>query len=112
MAALVEADPHSADRTSIDGTHDGEKRRERNENVKVLKDLHDSRRKDKLITSSSILIHIYNRCDEMRGKVNGKILHQGKKKTSTRLSDGVIVRQWCKSDCHHHVKESRAFSKT
>ena len=59
--------------------------------MKVLKDPHDSRRKDELITSSSILIHFYNRCDEVRGKVNRKILHQGKKKTSIRLSDGVTV---------------------
>ena len=61
--------------------------------MKVLKDPRDSRRKDKLITSSGVLIHIYNRCDEVRGKVDRKILHQGKKKTSMRLSDGVIVRQ-------------------
>ena len=61
---------------------------------------------------SSVLIHIYDRCDEVRGKVDGRILHQGKKKTSTRLNDGVIVRQWCVSECHHHVKELRAISKT
>ena len=41
----------------------------------------------------------------MRGKVYKKILHQGKKKMSTRLSDGVIVRQRSESECHHHVKE-------
>ena len=63
----------------------------------MLKDLHDSRRKDKLITGSSVLIHIYDRCDEVRGKVNGKILHQRKKKMSTRFSDGVIVKQWCEN---------------
>ena len=55
------------------------------------KDLRDSRRKDELIMGSNILIHIYNRYDEVRGNVNRKILHQRKKK-STRLSDGVIVR--------------------
>ena len=75
------------------------------------KDPHDSRRKDKLITGSGILIHIYDRCDEVRGKVNGKILHQGNKKRSTRVSNGVIVRQRSESECHHHVKESRAFGK-
>ena len=48
--------------------------------MKVLKDPHNSRRKDKFITSGGILIHIYNRCDKVKGKVNGKILHQGKKK--------------------------------
>ena len=72
----------------------------------MLKDLHGSRRKDELIMGSSVLIHIYDRCDELRGKINGKILHQRKKKMSTRLSDGVIVRQWCESECHHYVKES------
>ena len=57
-----------------------------------MKDSRDSRRKDELIMGSSVLIHINNRYDEVRGKVDGKILHQRKKKTSTRLSDGVIVR--------------------
>ena len=99
------------DRTSSNGTYDGEKRRERNENVKVLKDPRDSRRKDKLITGSGILIHIYNRCDEVRGKVNKKILHQGKKKTGTKLSDGVIVRLWNKSEGHHHIQKYWTFCK-
>ena len=79
--------------------------------MKMLKDLHDSQRKDVLIMSTGILIHIYDRCDEVRGKVNGKILHQGNKKSSTRVSNGVIVRQRSESECHHHVKESRAFGK-
>ena len=78
----------------------------------MLKGSCDSQRKDELMTSSGILININNRYDEMRGKINGKILHQRKKKMSTRLSVGVIVRQWCESEYHHHVKESRAFSKT
>jgi len=94
-----------------DGTHNGEKRRERNKNGEVLKDLRDNRRKDELIKGSGILIHIYDRRDKVREKVNGKILHQGKKKTSMRLSDGVIVRQRCKSKCHHHVREPQAFGK-
>ena len=88
----------------------GEKERSRNR--EVLKDPSDSQRKDELITGSSVPIHIYDRCDEVRGKVDGKILHQRKKKTSTRLSDGVIVRQWCESECHHYVTKSRAFCKT
>ena len=78
----------------------------------MLKDPHDSQRKDELITGSSVLIHIYDKCDEVRGKVDGKILHQRKKKMTTRFSDGVIVRQWCESERHHHVKESQAFCKT
>ena len=75
------------------------------------KDPRDNRKRDELITGNGILIHIYDRCDEVRRKVNGKILHQGKKKTSMRVSDGVIVRQRCKSECHYHVKGPRAFGK-
>ena len=44
----------SQDRTNTNGTCCGEKRRERNGNVKVLKDPRDRRRKDKLITSGGI----------------------------------------------------------
>ena len=99
------------DRISANGTHDGEKRRKRNRNGEVLKDPRDSRTKDELIMGSSVLIYIYDRCDEVRDKIDGKILHQGKKKTSTRLSDGVIVKQRSKSKCHHHVKEPKAFGK-
>ena len=78
----------------------------------MVKDPHESRTKDELITNSSVLIHIYDRCDEVRGKVDSKILHQRKKKMSRRLNDGVIVRQWHESECHHHAKQSRAFYKT
>ena len=102
----------SLDRTNADGTYDGVKRRERNRNGEVLKDPCDSQMKDELIMGSNVLIHIYDRYDEVRGKVDGKILHQEKKKMSMRLSDGVIVRQWHESECHHHVNESRAFYKT
>ena len=99
-------------RTSAYGTCDGEERRERNVNVKVLKDPHNSQRKDELITNSGILRHIYDRCDEMKGKVNGEILQKRQKKMRTRLSDRVIVRQQSESECHHYVKEPRAFCKT
>ena len=94
-----------SDRTNADGTHDNEKRRERNGNGEVLKGPHDSQKKDELITNSNNMIDISNRCDEMRGKINDKILHQRKKKTSAWLSDAVMMRQWCESECHHHVKE-------
>ena len=46
------------DWTSTDGTHNGEKKRERNRNEEVLKDLHESWRKNELITSCDIQIHI------------------------------------------------------
>ena len=80
-------------------------------NGEVPNDPHDSQRKDKFIIGSSILIHIYNRCDEVRGKVNRKILHQGKKKMSMRLSGGVIVRPWSESEGHHDVKNFWTFCK-
>ena len=102
----------SQDKTNTNGTCCGEKRRERNGNVKVLKDPRDRRRKDKLITSGGIQIHIQYRCDEVRGKVNGEILQKRQKKTRTRLSNEVIMRQWSESECHHHVKEPQAFGKT
>ena len=81
------------ERTSGDSTHDSDERRENNGNGELLKGQHDSRRKDELIMNSGILIDINKICDEMKGKINGKILHQRKKKTSTQLSDGVTVRQ-------------------
>ena len=76
------------DKTSTYGTHDDKKRKERNGNVKVLKDPRDGRRKDKLITSGGILIHIYDRIydrsDEVKEKVDRKILQKKQKKTSDR----------------------------
>ena len=99
------------DRTNANGTHDGEKRRERNRNGEVLKDPCDSRRKDELITGSSVPIDIYNKCYKVRGKINGKTLHQRQKKMSTRLDDGVIVWQRSKIKSHHHVKKATTFSK-
>ena len=111
MATSIEAGPRSAEQNQRDGTYGSEERRERNGNVKVPKDSRDSRRKDEIIISSGILIHIYDRCDEVRGKVNVEILQKRQKKTSMRLSNGVIVRQWSESECHHHVKEPQAFGK-
>ena len=55
------------------------------------------------------MIDIKDRSDKVTGKVNRRILKEGQKKTSARLSDRVIVRQWSKSECHHHVKESQTF---
>ena len=57
------------------------------------------------------MIDFKDRSDKVRGKVNRRILKEGQKKTSARLSDRVIVRQWSKSECHHHVKESQTFCK-
>ena len=98
-------------KTSVDGTHGGEVRRIQNRNGEVLEDTRDSRRKDELITCNRILIHIKDRCDEMRREVNREVFKKRQKKTSTRLSDRVIVRQWSNSKCHHHINEPRAFAK-
>ena len=50
-----------SDRLLAYGTHDMEERRGRNGDVHVCEDVYDSRRKDKLITCSCVLIAIYNR---------------------------------------------------
>ena len=39
------------------------------------------------------------------------MLKKGKQKSSTRLYDRVIVRKRVKNKIHHHVHESRTFSK-
>ena len=57
-----------------------------------MKDLRDSRRKDKLIAGYRILIHIEDKYDEVRREVNREILKKRQKKVSTRLNDRVIVR--------------------
>ena len=94
-----------------DGTHNGEVSRIKNGDGEVVKDPRDGWRKDALITGHHILIHIKDRCDEVRKEVNREVLKKRQKKRSTRLSDRVIVRQWSKSKCHHHVKEPQTFCK-
>ena len=63
-----------SNRTSVDGTHNGEVRRARNGDGKVAKDKCDSRRKDELIKGHCILKDIKDRSDEVRGEVNGEVL--------------------------------------
>ena len=65
-----------SDRVDVDGTHDGEERRERNRNVKVCEDMHDSRREDELITCSSVSIDAYDRLYKVRWKVYRETLHE------------------------------------
>ena len=67
--------------------------------------------KDELITSRRVSINIDKRKNEVRREVYGKILNKVKKKVSTRLGNGVIVRQRMKNECHLHVKEPRNFCK-
>ena len=57
----------SPNRTGVDGTYGGEIRRIKNGDRKIVKDPCDNRRKDELITGRRILIHIDDRCDEVRG---------------------------------------------
>ena len=59
----------------------------------MVKNPHDSRRENELITSRHILIDIYKGKYEMRGKVYGKSLKYEYKKSSTRLSNRIIVKQ-------------------
>ena len=59
----------------------------------MAENLRDSRKKNELITGRQILIDIYKGKYEVRWKVNSESLKQGQQKSSTRLSNGVIVRQ-------------------
>ena len=54
---------------------------------------------------------IYNRKNEMRRKVYSKMLKKRQQKSSMRLCDGVIVREWMEYKSHHHIYEYRTFSK-
>ena len=47
----------------------------------------------------------------MRREVYSKMLMKRQQKSSTRLCDGVVVREWMEYKIHHHVYESRTFSK-
>ena len=57
-----------------DGTHDSIERRIRSKDRKMVKDPHDSRRKNELITGRHIPIDIYDRDNEMSGEVNREVL--------------------------------------
>ena len=63
-----------SNRTSVDDTHGGVVRRNRNGDGKLVMDLCDSRRKDELITGHCILLDNEDRSDEVRGEVKRKIL--------------------------------------
>ena len=53
----------------------------------------DSRRKDELITGHRIQMNIYDRQNEVRGKIYSEMLKKRYQKSSTRLCDGAIVRK-------------------
>ena len=56
-------------------------------------------------------MNIYDRKNEVRRKFYSEMLKKRQQKLSTRLYDGVIVRKWMQNKSHHHVHESRTFSK-
>ena len=56
-------------------------------------------------------MNIYDRKNEVRRKIYSEMLKKRQQKSSTRLCDGVIVREWMQNKSHHHVHESRTFSK-
>ena len=56
-------------------------------------------------------MNISDRKNEVRRKIYSKMLKKRQQKSSTRLCDGVIVRKWMQNKSHHHVHESRTFSK-
>ena len=56
-------------------------------------------------------MNIYDRKNEVRRKIYSKMLKKKQQKLSTRLCDGVIVKEWMQNKSHHHVHESRTFSK-
>ena len=56
-------------------------------------------------------MNIYDRNNEVRRKIYNEILKKRQQKSSMRLCDGVIVREGMQNKSHHHVHESRTFSK-
>ena len=48
-------------------------------------------------------MNIYNRQNEMRREIYSKLLKKRQQKSSTRLCNGVIVREWMKNKGHYHV---------
>ena len=53
----------------------------------------------------------WNWKNEMRKEVYSKMLKKRQQKLSMRICDGVVVREWMEYKSHHHVYESRTFSK-
>ena len=58
-----------------------------------------------------IPIHIYMRKNERWRKINSKMFKKRQQKSSTRLCDRVVVREWVQNKSHHYIYESRTFSK-
>ena len=92
-------------------THNREVEKGRNRNTCLYKNALDKGRKYEFIMTRSVMKCIHNGQNHARGKVYGQTLLQRIKKTSTRLSDGVIVRTWSKNKHLHHVRDLWIFSK-
>ena len=56
-------------------------------------------------------MNIYDGKNKMRREINSKMLKKGQQKLSTRLGDGVIVRERMEYKGYHHVNKLRAFCK-
>ena len=56
-------------------------------------------------------MNIYDRKNEGRRKIYSEMLKKRQQKLSMWLCDGVIVREWMQNKRHHHIHESRTFSK-
>ena len=93
----------SLNSSGINGTHECEVGRLGVEDKKVANESHDNGRKNELITSQRVLIDIHKGEYKVWRKVNRDILNRGQQKSSTKLCDSVIMRQWMKNKCHHHV---------
>ena len=56
-------------------------------------------------------MNICDRKNEVRRKIYSEMLKKRQQKPSTRLCDGVVVRERMEYKSHHHVYESRTFRK-
>ena len=56
-------------------------------------------------------MNIYNRKNEMRREVYSKMLKKRQQKSSMRLYDGVVVKEWMEYKGPHHVQKPQAFCK-
>ena len=80
----------------VNGTHHVKVVENGKGNKKMAHDPLDSRREDELLTGHCIPIDIYDRKNEMRGKIYNEMLYQRKQKLSTGLSNKVIIRKGMK----------------
>ena len=56
-------------------------------------------------------MNIYNEKNKMIREINSKMLKKGQQKPSTRLCNGVIMKERMEYKGHHHVQKPKAFCK-